>query len=112
MSGKRRSPHDSPTELSMKLMRKRGWHIDIAERRTGRVTKDLFGFADLVAFKPGMTELAFIQTTSRHHVSERVAKVRQSDIARELHEAGHVIVVHGWDLDTDNRIRVKEILPW
>lgn len=85
----------SPTQRSLALLRKQGYRVAITEHWNSFVKRrqDLFGFIDLMAI--GNPMLA-IQTTSGTNVSARVAKIQESDAAREWIEAGHRIIVHGW----------------
>jgi hypothetical protein len=71
--------------LSRRKWRARGYHVEAAEHvsRIGKVVRrhDTFGFADLIAIRPG--EIIFVQVTSWSNVSARANK-----IARERHGIG------------------------
>jgi hypothetical protein len=73
---KRRGP--SPTARTLAFARKRGWDIGVVEQRIPRtfITRDLFGFIDLVAMddQPG---LLAIQATSDNggNAAARCAKI-------------------------------------
>ncbi len=86
----------SPTTRSLDRLRKRGWTPGIVERRLGRfVTKDLFGFADILAMKLGETPV-LIQTTTGSNLAARRAKIYASDLAADALQSGFRIVLHGW----------------
>ena len=85
----------SPTQRSLALLRKQGYRVAITEHWNAFVKRrqDLFGFIDLLAIGESMIA---IQTTSGTNVAARVAKILESDAAREWIESGHRIIVHGW----------------
>lgn len=85
----------TPTQRSLRLLRAQGYRVAITEHWNSFVKRrqDLFGFIDLLAIDAPMMA---IQTTSGTNVSARVAKILESDAAREWIEAGHRIIVHGW----------------
>jgi hypothetical protein len=87
----------SPTQRSLAKLRADGWLVTVVEKWNShaRVTQDLFGFADLLAIKDGMTLL--VQTTTRHNVSARLRKITASATAALWLGSPHrAIVVHGW----------------
>lgn len=88
----------SPTSRSLELLRKRGWRVDVVERRLGSfVTKDLFGFIDLLAIKD--EEVLAVQTTSSSNVAARVKKIGSVDLEgalADVRKLGWSIHVHGW----------------
>lgn len=70
-----------------------------------QVTRDFCGFADILAFgqpfgqkdgEPLPFQTLAVQTTSRAHVADRVAKVRASEKAKAWLACGHRILVVGW----------------
>ena len=75
----------SLTGHARKKWRAAGYYVEQAEHinRDGPIVRrhDTFGFADLIAIKPG--EIVFLQVTSWGNVSARVNK-----IARESHGKG------------------------
>jgi hypothetical protein len=91
----------SPTERTLKYFRDYGWQIGVVERWIERTRKrvDLFGFGDLVAFKPGDhfwgQEPYIIQATSTANISSRVAKIKSIDAARDWMDVGGILVI-GW----------------
>ncbi len=87
---------DSPTTRSLDRLRKRGWTPGIVERRLGKfVTKDLFGFADILAMKLGEIPV-LIQTTTGSNLAARRTKIYASDLAADALQSGFRIVLHGW----------------
>lgn len=84
----------SPNTRSLEEMERRGYMVDIVERRVGPITKDLFGIADLVAVGP---DIVAIQATTSSHVSNRVHKIARAEgVLAVLRKAGIRVVVHGW----------------
>src|SRR3990170_3605571 len=92
-----RRPNMTPTQRSLAYLRRAGWTVAIVEHYNSwvKIRQDLFGFADLLAFKPGEAPL-LVQTTSGTNVSARLQKIRQNKIAALWLEAGFLIHVHGW----------------
>lgn len=88
----------TPSARCLQEGRKRGWLIDVVERRIQRiVTKDLFGCIDLVALD-GQPGLLGIQATSRSNVRSRVKKIQTEcwpAMERWL-QAGNRLQVWGW----------------
>ncbi len=87
----------SPTERSLQLLRKEGWTVAVVEKWNAHIKRrqDLFGFADLLAFKEGETPL-LVQTTVGSEVPKRIAKIRASEHALPALRSGFAIHVHGW----------------
>lgn len=74
----------SPTARTVTLLRARGYIATRVEQRLpipgGRpVTRDAFGFGDILACKPDCGVL-LVQATSRSHVNARIKKAIDSDI--------------------------------
>lgn len=91
----------SNNEHSMRWAEKQGYRVDVCERRKPisggeSVTVDLFGFADLIAFRVGEPAV-LIQTTSRGHISDRIKKITRNPTAHLWAQAGGSILVQGWD---------------
>jgi hypothetical protein len=87
----------SPTQRSLAWFRERGYLADVAERRIRNwITKDLFGFADIVAVHPASGEICFCQTTTAAHIAARVAKAEALDTFRPVLVAGVTVRFHGW----------------
>lgn len=88
----------TPTTRTIDYLEARGWSVDIAERRQGPITRDLFGCVDLVAAHPERREVLFLQVTgdSGGNVAFRVAKTMAQPATQKLLQAGLRIEVWGW----------------
>lgn len=99
---------------STELLRRRGYVVEKCEQwipspqgraqkaiYAGGFRRDLFGFADLIAFHPEIPVVLFVQTTSKQQVTKHLrqyrkdAKVRESILAW-LNQPGRELVIHGW----------------
>jgi len=87
----------SPTQRSLKELRKDGWTVAITEHWNpfAHIRQDLFGFIDLVAMSPSRGLLA-VQTTSGSNVGKRIAKIKAEPRAAIWLACGGRIQVHGW----------------
>ena len=88
---------DSPTSRSLKKLRDEGWEAGVVERYIAPIRRkvDLFGFADLVAMKPGERPL-LVQTTSGSNLAARRAKMAELATPAVALASGFRIVLHGW----------------
>lgn len=88
----------SPTARSLAHLRAEGAIAEVVERRIPRshVTRDLFGFIDVVALEIDGKGLLGVQVTTVAHQANRIAKVMAEPRARLWLEAGNAIAVHGW----------------
>lgn len=88
----------SPTERTLRWLRKQGYTADVVERRLPHsfVTKDLFGCLDIVAITAESRGVLGLQVTSAAHLAERVAKVTAEPRARLWHACGNPLWVVGW----------------
>ena len=87
----------SPTQRSLKQLRKDGWMVAVVEKWNPHVgiRQDLFGFADLLAVKDNTVLL--VQCTSGDNVAARIKKIQESDPAKYWASSpNRWIVVHGW----------------
>lgn len=87
----------TPTQRSLKQLRADGYFVAVVERWNPhvRIRQDLFGFADLLAFRGD--EVLLVQTTSGSNVAARLAKIAALPIATEwANGSNRRIVVHGW----------------
>ena len=84
------------------MLREQGYTCAITERwnHFAKVRQDLFGFADLLAIKPG--EILAVQTTTANHLADHRRKILSKDHHRKWLEAGGRIQLHGW-----NKAKVK-----
>ena len=98
-----------PSARSLKLMRERGYRSQVVERWNpfAKIRQDLFGIIDIVCVGSGGT--VGVQATSASHVSERIAKIEDSDALIDLRAAGWTIVVHGWKKNKKGRWEVREV---
>lgn len=87
----------SPTQRSLAKLRADGYTCQVVEHWNPHVRRrqDLFGFADIVAIKPSVRGVLFVQTTSASG-SSRVAKLRGIAAVGIALAAGNAVVVHGW----------------
>lgn len=99
---------NSPTQRSLKHMRALGYVCDIVERRVPFqfVTKDLFGFIDILCVKG--EEIIGVQTTSGDNVAARVTKITEHENWPLVCKAIRVIV-HGWRKNSKNRWVLREV---
>jgi hypothetical protein len=100
----------SPTARSMKLMRERGYLVDIVERWIpgANIRKDLFGFIDLLAIE-GVEGVVAIQATSASNVSSRISKIADHPNLPAVRAMGWRILVHGWRKNPQGRWVVREV---
>lgn len=86
----------SPTQLSLKLMKERGYKCEITEKwnQFARIRQDLFGFIDVLCLGDG--EVIGVQTTSYSNMSARVKKIREHENFAKVNAAGIRVIVHGW----------------
>jgi hypothetical protein len=87
----------TPTQRSLKLLRREGYTVAIAERWNpfARRRVDLFGFIDLIAVHDEQG-IVGVQTTSAHNLTARISKIRSEPQATAWLRAGGRIEVHGW----------------
>jgi hypothetical protein len=87
----------TPTELSLRHLRKEGWPlVEVTERWNphARVRHDLFNLIDVLAVGP--QGILGVQTTTDTNVSARVRKIADHPNTATLREAGVALHVHGW----------------
>jgi len=98
----------SPTQLTLKLMRERGYTCEITERWNAftRTRHDLFNFIDVLCLRKG--EVVGVQTTSRGNIAARRKKIRELETFPLVLDAGIKVVIHGWAKNKSNRWEVKE----
>ena len=86
----------SPTELTLKMLRSDGWTAQVVERWNphAKVRQDLFGFIDIVAFKPSEGVLG-VQATSYANISARKNKILNSAKAKDWIQCAGLYVI-GW----------------
>ena len=86
----------SPTQLSLKLMRERGFYAEVVERFNffTKRKNDFAGFIDLLCLSEGV--VLGVQTTSYSNVSSRVNKIKEHENYPIVKASGIKIEVHGW----------------
>jgi len=107
----------NPTARSAKYLRDLGYIVGFTEQiirfpgGKGMVRKDLFGFADLIAFTEGGSIL-LIQSTTATNAAHRVAKAKDNkDLKAWLFYSGRGANVHGW-VKKKNRWVVRVYWLW
>ena len=87
----------SPTERTLRELRRRGFLAAVVEKWNAfsSVRVDLFGFADVIAVKPGEGVL-LVQTTSTGNVSARIRKMLPIESVLICLQAGVAVQVWGW----------------
>ncbi len=100
----------SPTSRSLNLLRKESWLVAVVEKWIpgANIRRDLFGFADLLAFHPTQKRFLLVQTTTAAHLANRLNKVKSRAEAGQWSAAGGLIEVHGWALK-NGRWEVKRV---
>ena len=100
-----------PNTLTLRHLLDSGWDADICERSAGRFKFDLFGFADVMAFKGG--ELLLVQATDFSHSANRTAKVLSNELALKwIHGFARRIEVWAWKYDSNRKpvLKVTKVL--
>lgn len=84
----------------MVWLREQGFTVDKVEQRLpfGGTTRDLYGFADLVAIRALFNGVLAVQATTSEHLMERVAKVQAEPRAAVWLACHNRIWVVGWGL--------------
>lgn len=94
----------TPTARSTKWLRDRGWIVARVEQRLHMpkspfpITRDAFGFGDLLAAHP-LEGIALVQVTSTGNVNAREKKMLETEIAQRVFvwkRAGGKVLLHGW----------------
>lgn len=88
----------TPTERSLKYLRKQGYRVAITEHWNAfaRVRQDLFGFIDLMAVYPDVKPLA-VQTTTKGNLQARIDKALALPSCVACLRGGMRLEFHGWD---------------
>lgn len=87
----------SPTERSLKYLRKLGYTVAVVERWNpfAKIRQDMWGIIDLVAIGKG--ETIGVQATSKSNVSSRIKKIAEHVNTPRLREAGWKLWILGWE---------------
>ena len=88
----------TPTARTLAWLRAQGATADVVERRIPHsfVTKDLFGFLDILALEPGKAGVLGVQTTSNSNMAARVKKINGEPRSALWRACGNRIQVIGW----------------
>ena len=99
----------SPTQLSLELMRARGYTCATVEHWNpwANIRQDLFGFVDVLCL--GDKEIIGVQTTSRSNMSARLKKIREHENLLPVLDSGMRVLIQGWQKNKSNRWEVKEV---
>jgi hypothetical protein len=99
----------SPTQRSLAHLRQLGYLAEVVERWIpgANIRRDLFGFGDVLAIRPG--EVLLVQATTGDHVAHRLAKIADHENAAAVRSAGFRIVVHGWRKAANGRWTLREV---
>lgn len=86
-----------PTQRTLAWLRQQDYTVAIVEHWNPFVKRrqDLFGFADLIAFKENEPTL-LVQATSGTNTSARVHKISANKHAKRWVDSGNRIIVIGW----------------
>ena len=79
-------------------MERDGWHPETVEHWNSFTHRrhDLFGFADILAFKPS-EKVLLVQTTTGTNLAARRKKIYASELAMKVMQSGCFrIILHGW----------------
>lgn len=99
----------TPTQRTLKEMRERGYLCEVVEKRIPfkPITKDLFGFIDILCVKAG--EIVGVQATSRSNIASRVKKIAEHENVGKVRDAGIRILVMGWGKMANGRWEFREV---
>jgi hypothetical protein len=102
----------TPSARSTKYLRDHGFIVCRVEQRLHMpkspfpITKDAFGFGDLLAAKPGHlsqytltlhgAQIALVQVTSTGNLRARQSKIEAEPLADKWKQSGGTILLHGW----------------
>jgi len=110
----------SPTELSLRVLRKRGCLCQVVEHyhAFSRRRIDLFNLFDILALPSDGSGILGVQTTDSTNFNARLTKILSAEHADTLarwHANGGVVELHGWRRPTKtrrtNELRSTLILP-
>ena len=99
----------SPTQLSLKDMRARGYYAEVVERFNSftKTSNDFAGFIDVLCLGDG--EIVGVQTTSYGNMSARLKKIREHDNLPAVLKSGMRVIVQGWRKNKSNRWECREV---
>ncbi len=99
----------SPTQLTLKNMRGRGYYSAVVEHWNSFIHKrqDLYGIIDVLGV--GEEGTLAVQSTDITNMSKRVTKINESESISHILKAGWKVEVHGWR-KVKNRWQVKIVV--
>lgn len=99
----------TPTQRTLKEMRKRGYLAQVTEHWVPvvRIRRDLFGFIDVLCIAEG--QVVGVQATSGSNVASRVTKIAEHENTPIVRKAGIRILVHGWRKAANGRWTLREV---
>lgn len=95
----------TPTQHSLNKLRKDGYTVAVVEKwvpagpagyKGSIITRDVWGFGDILAVKISESAVILVQTTSRPNMAARMNKIKQIPEAGIWLASGNRIVIHGW----------------
>ena len=86
----------SPTQLSLKALRDRGYTVQVVEHYNyfSHKRKDLFEIVDILGIKKGKT--LGVQTTTLSNKSNHLKKINSSEYLVIIKSAGWKVELHSW----------------
>jgi len=105
----------SPTQRSIKLLKSRGYSVDIAESYNAftRRRKDLYGFIDITGLHPDERGVLGVQTTTGTNLSARLKKAEALSAYWLWLACGNDVEFHGWrKLLTGKKLRTWQPKIW
>lgn len=106
----------TPTRMAEQYLQEAGWITERCEHFAFGRRHDLFGFADLIAYKAGRLNptVALIQVTTASNLPARRRKIEQNEHANRLALVMDIVVMGwkdgiGWKTQ---RYKGKEWLKW
>jgi hypothetical protein len=95
----------SPTKRSLDKMRSESWAVCVIEKwvpnspqgfKGPLITRDAWGFGDLLAVRSNTQGATLVQTTSGPNAATRLEKMKSIPEAQTWLLAGNRIVIHSW----------------
>ncbi len=99
----------TPTQLSLRELRKQGYLVEVTEHWNpfARKRKDLFDFIDLIAVKEGV--ILGVQTTTASNMNARIKKIKEHPNYPLVKASGIQVIVEGWKKNKSNRWEAKQV---
>lgn len=88
----------SPTSRTLSQLKDWGFTAQVVERWNpyAKIRQDLFGFADIVAVRPGISGTLYIQCCEGSSHAARREKILGVEAARTVIDAGNKVEVWSW----------------